>query len=118
MAPGTPSTDVVDVKNFPVSSRTTFATIVVSVRKRVNSSTIARSPKKSRLITATKSNTAVVKEEDVLDTSNFVYSSHLSPGAVAAQDQLLQANEDKRVASKRNIYGIYTRRTSTSTVRR
>lgn len=51
--------------------------------------------------TATKLATAGLKEEDVLDVIEAAESLHLSPGAAAAQEALLQALE--------TVYCVYTK---------
>lgn len=63
--------------------------ISVPKRNRKKSSTIAGSPKKRHLNTATA--TSFVKEEYMMDVSNTMESSHVSPDDVAAQEPLLQA---------------------------
>lgn len=63
------STDVMVAEGLPRSSYASYMTIAVQVRKRGNSRTIARSPKKCRLNTATEAATAFVKDEDTLNVT-------------------------------------------------
>lgn len=62
----------------------------VLVRKRGNSSTIARSPNKPSLNTATASATVALKEENTLDVTEALKWSYLYVEAVAAQEALVQ----------------------------
>lgn len=90
LAPEITKTDVIVAKKLPVASHTPYTTIAVSVLKRVNSNTIARSPEKYRLKIAAEPATAVVKEEDVLIVMVAADSLHLSSEAVITEVALLK----------------------------
>lgn len=67
VAPGMSSTDVMVAEKLHASSHAPYMTYAVHVRKRENSRTFARSPKTSRMKTATKPVIADFKKHDMLD---------------------------------------------------
>lgn len=85
------STEVMVVEELLASSHSPYNYIVVPVRKRRLSSTIAELRKKRCLNAVTNLVTAVVKEENDLDAMEAAELSHLVSEAVAAQETFLRA---------------------------
>lgn len=78
------NTEVIVAKDLATASHEPYMSIAVPVRKRVNSSRIARSPKKRRLNTKIDPVTAVLKEENVSTITEVAECSLLSPTVVEA----------------------------------
>lgn len=81
-APNMFNTDVMLAVGLRAFCSSPYMTIAVPACIRGHLSTIARSKMKCLLTTVTASATAVVNKDDMLDASETVESSHMSPEAV------------------------------------
>lgn len=97
-------------KKLAASCHTSFMTVVAPERKRENSRTISRSPKKHRFNTVTEPPIAVMEEQDLLDVTEAAKLSHLLADSEAAQTVLRQAVKMVRCVYTK-VLKIYTRRT-------
>lgn len=91
------NTDFTVVKESPASSHAPFMIIAEPSRKRWKFNTIIPLRKNRRWKTAIETATAVLKEEEVLNSTKLSKWSAMSPEAVAAQKAFLQ--EMKTVCS-------------------
>lgn len=70
-------------EELPTYSHAPYRTIAVPIHNCANSRTIAKSPKKQIINTATEPSTATVTEIDVLVVMGAADSLHLSPDTAA-----------------------------------
>lgn len=103
VAPEISSSEVIVAKELLESSHVPHMSNAVPVSKRGNTSTIAQSPKKHHMKTATVPETVVVKEKDLLNVTKAAELLHLSTEAVAALKTFLQAMKTAWCVYTKNV---------------
>lgn len=100
-------TEVIFTAEVPTSIHAIYMTIVVPVRKREISTTIAMLPKKCRQTTATEPATAVVRKWDALNVTEAAELSRLSSKATAAQWAPMQVAKILYLVNKKNFRNFH-----------